>query len=225
MKIGLIFILVSLFAYSGSFISKSNVTKTYSDTVTTCLELTYLNGTSYHLIQCSKNDTFEHLVDLNDSAYGFVTQYCENEDNQKLVIFSKSLIQLPLKEEKNICVNKNESSFLVKDSVEFADKLIGLWTISVDILNGIKGVCNSCPIVDFIDHGIAKIKFPTARIEEFKWLVIGDSLFFTYLQDSSRIFQQDRYQMRFERKKDFEELELKINYGNNIQIYVLRKDY
>lgn len=96
MKTGLLFILVSLFAYSGSFISKSNVTKTYSDTVTACLEMTYLNDSSYHLILCSKNDTFEYLVNLNDSAYRFITQYCENKDNRELVVISESLSKFPL---------------------------------------------------------------------------------------------------------------------------------
>lgn len=96
MNPGLIFIFVGILACSGSLISKSDFTKTYEDTVTSCLELSYLNGTSYHLILCSKNDTFEYLVDLNNSSYSFVNQYCEKKDTREIVVISESLRLFPL---------------------------------------------------------------------------------------------------------------------------------
>lgn len=92
-------------------------------------------------------------------------------------------------------------------------KIIGEWGYFVT--TSMKGNiqtetnCNACPKIIFRTNGTAKVIENSKDIENYNWIIKGDTILFSYNNISYNTFQDIKYQIIFTDKHEFIELELK----------------
>lgn len=108
---------------------------------------------------------------------------------------------------------------VLKSSID-SNKVLGMWTLSVQIENGISYTCFACPEVNFNSDNSANV---SSYKEVFKWKIKDDTMYIYH--DSvmkHKVFKDNKYLMSFEIKKNYEELVLS-NTAKSYS-YILRRE-
>ena len=91
-----------------------------------------------------------------------------------------------------------------------SDSIIGEWTLCTIKTRNSQSYYYVCPIINFNNNGMGRVKFSLGEDEMFNWKLRNDTIYIqSNLEDPDRTFGHDRYIAKYEKKKEFEELELR----------------
>ncbi len=91
-----------------------------------------------------------------------------------------------------------------------ANTVVGAWTITATISDGVKGNCRECPTINFNSDGTAIINKPKGDVVNLKWEMNGDKIKVTTAENTNPegLFADVNYSMTFTQNKDSVKLEM-----------------
>ena len=109
-------------------------------------------------------------------------------------------------------INKLNADFLAKDSSTHRFNIYGKWDIFVNIRNGVRSNCNTCPKILF-SRDIAKLIYPSGETETYNYNTNSDTILFTNSMKNNKsnnnFYFDNKYLMILKKEKNYIELELK----------------